>query len=92
MKVLLADYEGFRRDINLDTNNKKAIKKFCNGFICLWEKRKEQNNCNQDIANGQIKAYEFIRDVLTSKKKRKYGTLKNKRYWINKIEKKKLCK
>ncbi len=82
MKQLLADYERFRRGIKLDADNKKAIKRLCDNFIDLWKRRKQQLNCNQDIADGQIKAYEFIKEVLTGRKKRKYGALKDKGYWL----------
>jgi len=82
MKQLLANYEAFRRGIKLGTENKKAIKRLCDNFIDIWKRRKKQPNCNQDIADGQIKAYEFMKEVLTGRKKRKYGVLKDKGYWL----------
>ena len=88
MKTLLANYEMFRRGIGVKTKDKvvekKAIKTLCNRFIDLWEQRKKYDDCNKDIANGQIKAYSFIKEVLTGRKKKKYGAMKNRSYWIKK--------
>lgn len=93
MKHLLANYEGFRNMIGMKTKDKvvekEAIKRLCDHFIHLWERRKEYDICNQNIADGQIKAYSFIREVLVGRKKKKYGAMKDRSYWIKKAKQEK---
>jgi len=86
MRVKLADYQGWRKMIDVEENTlvvrKKTIKILCNRMIDLWERRKKNKECNQDVAMGQIKAYSFIRDVLATRKRIKKGKIDNRFYWV----------
>lgn len=84
----LVNYEMWRRIIGVHTGScivtKDAVEKLCDRFIRLWEDRKTYPECNQDIADAQIKAYTFIKDVLTTDKKIKTGDSKDRYYWTKK--------